>query len=93
MKKKNMLMYEWERNGEWLVQHFNELMDLCHQEVAETGVKKLWIKTNPLRRRGTEEFFNVRTNSRYVFQYMLRAEMEEKIDKRIKEKMKEITNK
>lgn len=37
MKKKNMLMYEWERNGEWLVQHFNELMDLCHQEVAETG--------------------------------------------------------
>lgn len=95
---KNMLMYEWERNGEWLVQHMKELEDLCYQEVAETGVKKLWmkklwIKTNPLRRQGTEEFFSVRTNSRYVFQYMLRAEMEEKIEKRIEEKMKEMMNK
>lgn len=93
MKKKIMLVYEWERNGEWLVQHFDELMDLCHQEAAETRAKKLWIKTDPLRRQGTEEFFSVRTNSRYVFQYMLKAAIEEKIDKRIKEKMKEITNK
>ncbi len=93
MEKENMLIYVWRRNGTWLDQHMNELKDLCDREAVETGVKKPWVEASLQGWRRTEVFFSVRTNSRYIFQYMLRTEMEEKIEKRIEEKMKEMMNK
>lgn len=93
MEKENMVIYVWRRNGTWLDQHMKELKDLCDQEAVETGVKKPWVEASLKGWQRTEVFFTVRTNSRYIFQYMLRTEMEEKIEKRIEEKMKEMTNK
>lgn len=92
-EKENMLIYVWKRNGAWIDQHMKELKDLCDQEAVETGVKKPWVEASLLDWQRTEVFFNVRTNSRYIFQYMLRTEMEEKIMKRIEEKMNEIMHK
>ncbi len=93
MSKRTEVTYVWDRDRTWVDEHLDEIEKLCLKEARETKMKKIWIKSRPFINAKNEERAKMTTNSRYVFRYMLKTEMNEMVDKRIEEKMKEMMNK
>ena len=93
MLKRTEVTYVWDRDRTWGDEHFDEIEKLCLKEASETKMKKFWIKCRPFINAKNEERVEMTTNSIYVFRYMLKTEVNEMVDKRIEEKMKEMMNK
>lgn len=93
MLTRTEVTYVWDRDRTWADEHIDEIEKLCLKEASETKMKKFWIERRPFINSKNEERVKMITNSRYVFRYMLKTEMNEMVDKRIEEKMKEMTNK
>lgn len=93
MLKRTEFTYVWDKDDTWVDEHLDEIKELLLEEAADTKMKKFWIKCKSFRNTKNGRKVKMTTNSRYVFCLMLETEINELIDKRIKEKMKEMINK
>ena len=82
MKKANGLTYVWKKNGAWIDANWFELQKLCDEETIDAGIERPYVSAEILGTRCSEVIFRIRTNSQYVFQYI----MEQTIEKNIKRK-------
>lgn len=69
--KKNNLVYVWVRNGAWIDKNWNKLQNLCVDEAIDAGIEKPWIKATLMTVESEQVKFQIKSNSQYVFQYML----------------------
>ena len=82
MKKANCLTYVWKKNGAWIDTNWLKLQRLCDEEAVDAGIERPYVSAEIFDARCNEVVFRVRTNSQYVFQYI----MEQAIKKNIKHK-------
>lgn len=82
MKKSNGLTYVWKKNGAWIDANWFELQKLCDEEAVDAEIERPYVSAEIFSTRSTEVIFRIRTNSQYVFQYI----MTQTIEKGIKRK-------
>lgn len=82
MKKRNVLTYVWKKNGSWIDANWLKLQRLCDKEAVDTGIERPYVSAEICDTRCNEAIFRIRTNSQYVFRYI----MEQAIKKNIKRK-------
>ena len=82
MKKRNGLTYVWKKNGAWIDANWLKLQRLCDEEAVDAGIERPYVSAEIFDTRCNEVIFRIRTNSQYVFQYI----MEQAIKKNIKRK-------
>lgn len=82
MKKKNGLGYVWKKNGAWIDANWYKLEALCHEESEVRGVEKPYVTGELFEVRSNEVIFRVRSNSQYVFQYIMSQAIKKDIKKR-----------
>ena len=71
MKKSNGLTYVWKKNGAWIDANWFELQKLCDEEAVDAGIERPYVSAEIFSTRSTEVIFRIRTNSQYVFQYIM----------------------
>ena len=80
--KRNNLVYVWVRNGAWIDRNWNRLQNLCVDEAIDAGIEKPWVKATLMTVGSDEVNFQIKSNSPYVFQYMLTESIKKDIKKR-----------
>ena len=80
--KRNNLVYVWVRNGAWIDRNWNRLQNLCVDEAIDAGIEKPWVKATLMTVGSDEVKFQIKSNSQYVFQYMLTESIKKDIKKR-----------
>ena len=80
--KRNNLVYVWVRNGAWIDRNWNKLQNLCMDEAIDAGIEKPWVKATLMTVRSDEVKFQIKSNSQYVFQYMLTESIMKDIKKK-----------
>ena len=80
--KRNNLVYVWVRNGAWIDRNWNKLQNLCVDEAIDAGIEKPWVKATLMTVGSDEVKFQIKSNSQYVFQYMLTESIKKDIKKR-----------
>ena len=71
MKKRNGLTYVWKKNGSWIDANWFKLQELCVEEAEDAGIERPYVTAEIMETRYHEVIFRVRTNSQYVFQYIM----------------------
>ena len=71
MKKRNCLTYVWKKNGAWIDANWFKLQKLCDEEAVDAGIERPYVSAEIFDARSTEVIFRIRTNSQYVFQYII----------------------
>ena len=71
MKKRNGLTYVWKKNGAWIDAHWHKLQELCVEEAEDARIERPYVTGEIMETRYHEVMFRVRTNSQYVFQYIM----------------------
>lgn len=84
--KRNNLVYVWVRNGAWIDRNWNRLQNLCVDEAIDAGIEKPWAKATLMTVESDEVKFQIKSNSQYVFQYMLTESIKKDIKKKITNK-------
>ena len=71
MKKRNCLTYVWKKNGAWIDANWFKLQKLCDEEAVDAGIERPYVSAEIFSTRSTDVIFRIRTNSQYVFQYII----------------------
>ena len=71
MKKRNGLTYVWKKNGAWIDANWFKLQKLCDEEAVDAGIERPYASAEIFDTHCNEVIFRVRTNSQYVFQYIM----------------------
>ena len=80
--KRNNLVYVWVRNGAWIDRNWNKLQNLCVDEAIDAGIEKPYVKATLMTVESDEVKFQIKSNSQYVFQYMLTESIRKDIKKK-----------
>ena len=68
--------------GAWIDRNWNRLQNLCVDEAIDAGIEKPWVKATLMTVGSDEVKFQIKSNSQYVFQYMLTESIKKDIKKR-----------
>lgn len=82
MKKRRGLIFVWMKNGAWIDANWQKLQSLCLQEAVDAEVEKPFVEAVLKEVNSNEVRFQIKSNSQYVFQYMLTQGIKKDIKKR-----------
>ena len=72
----------WMKNGAWIDQNWQKLQSLCLQEAVDAEVEKPFVEAVLKEVSSNEVKFQIKSNSQYVFQYMLTQSIKKDIKKK-----------
>ena len=82
MKTRRGLIFVWMKNGAWIDQNWQKLQSLCLQEAVDAEVEKPFVEAVLKEVSSNEVRFQIKSNSQYVFQYMLTQSIKKDIKKK-----------
>ena len=82
MKKRNAMVFTWKKNGAWIDKNWNKLQNLCVDEAIDAGIEKPWVKATLMTVESEQVMFQIKSNSQYIFQYMLMQSVKNDIRKK-----------